>query len=195
MSINKYFAKVPSFLYLVVCAVFLFAQTSAVLAALITAKVVTDDPMNFEVIWSGNGLDDGESNDALVLPTLTNWQLGPDPITLAYEGGGDGWSGILTVQHIVAPHEGEGFGGNELFNISFDQMADTNSIIDKRAEHDDHADFYTLTYTYVPVDDNRIDLFTATLTGVHVVPLPAPILLFGSALLGFMGLGMKRSVR
>jgi hypothetical protein len=193
MNIQKCFTNISSFFHLSIFTAFLLAQNSTVLAATIPAKIVENNLLDFKVTWEGSGLDDGDSNDSLVAPALEYWQIGPtNPITLNYQGGGYGWQGFLTVQHTAAPHAGEGPGNAVLFNINFDQMSDTNSVLNESIAHGSHTDLYTFTYSY---DVGKTDRFSATLTGVHVVPIPAAIWLFGSALIGFIGLGKKRLTR
>ena len=188
MNIKRLFATTPFFKCLMAFAALLIAQHSSVFAGMIPVVVITDTATQLDVKWSGTKLlDDGQNNDSMALPTLTNWAVGPNPITLTYLGGGNGWTGTLTGQHIVAPHAGEGMGPVISFTISFDQLNNTIAAPpSKSGVHGNHKDVYTLTYTYNVAND----VFNAELKGAHV-PEPSSIILLGLGGIG-MAFGARR---
>ena len=188
MNINKPYAQTSSLFCSAVLAVLLCGSQNSASANVIPVTVVTDTALNLDVTWTGNGLlDDGQNNDSLAVPTLTNWAVGPNPITLTYLGGGNGWTGTLTAQHIVAPHLGEGLGNVVQFNISFDQLGTTNTTTSKETAHGGHKDVYTLTYTYNPTGDK----FFAELKGAHV-PEPTSFALLSVGAAGMIASRLRR---
>jgi hypothetical protein len=136
--------------------------------------VVEDNLTHFHVTWSGT-LDDG-SNNTLSSPVLTNWATGPNPILLTYVGGGDGWTGSVTGQHIMPPHPGDDPTGDIMtFNFDFSNTVSSTTNLFGSVSHPSigHSDYYTLTYTYT----TGTNAFTAELTGTHV-PEPASFAIF-----------------
>ncbi|MEI8211882.1 MAG: PEP-CTERM sorting domain-containing protein [Planctomycetota bacterium] len=187
MTIKKSFAKASTGLATMALTLLIFVQGSTLQGAAISNTVVTDDVEHLKVTWSGV-LTDGQNN-TLDLPTLVNWDVGPNPITLTYLGGGLGWSGPLTAQHISEPHPGvDGIpGGLQLFTFAFTNTSSGSYSSSGIQGHGPHYDVYTLNYEYT-VGTNA---FTAELTGAHV-PEPASFAIF---CLGTVGAVVRAKLR
>lgn len=167
----------------------LLGSQSSVVAGIVPDTVVLDQQLKLEVTWFGKGvLDDGNNNDSLAVPVLTNWAVGPNPITLTYQGGGDGWIGKVTGQHVVAPHPGEGMGQLVQFTIAFDQLSPTTTTTTKSVPHGTHTDVYTFSYTYTPATDT----ISVSLKAAHV-PEPTSFALLGVGALGLVGAKLRRN--
>lgn len=183
MNLQRYFVRTTALCLSLAVAVLGNGQHNSAMAGVIPATVVTDTQLNLEVTWAGvRLLDNGDDDDSLAVPATVNWTVGPNPLTLTYLGGGNGWTGTLTVVHAVNPHPGEPDGTQVTFNLAFDQIGITNSTTTKTVTHGSHNDIYTLTYAYTPLTDT----FSAKLTGAHV---PEPTTLT----LAFVGAGFMLS--
>lgn len=176
MLFSKRFSNSSSGLAILAFTLISLVQASTLLGAVIPSTVVEDSISHMHVTWSGT-LDDG-SNNTLVLPSpvLTNWAIAPSPILLTYVGGGNGWTGTVTGQHIVAPHVGDDPTGDIMtFNFGFSNMFSSSTTMSGSVSHPSipHSDYYTLSYTYTA----GTNAFTAELTGTHV-PEPASFAIF-----------------
>jgi hypothetical protein len=160
--------RTASFRGLAAAAVVLFGAHDFTLAASLPATVVYENISRFDVTWTGS-FPDGVNN-SLDTPALTFWSVGPSPITLTYQGGGAGWLGTITGQHIQNPHPSPeiALGDLETFNVSFPNASGTQTF-DSGWQYVVHAaiphwDRYRLTYSYVP----GLSTFSAQLQGIHV---------------------------
>jgi hypothetical protein len=177
MFFSKRFGIASSGLSTMAFTLMALAQAITLHGAVIPSTVVEDNLIHFHVTWSGI-LDDG-SNNTLVLPSpvLTNWAIGPDPILLTYVGGGNGWTGSVTGQHIMPPHPpGDDPTGDIMtFNFAFSNTVSSTTNLSGWVSHPSigHTDYYTLTYSYT----TGTNAFTAELTGTHV-PEPASFAIF-----------------
>jgi len=174
MFFSKRFGIASSGLATMAFTLMALAQAITLHGAVIPSTVVEDNLTHFHVTWSGT-LDDG-SNNTLSSPVLTNWVTGPNPILLTYVGGGNGWTGSVTGQHIVPPHPGDDPTGDIMtFNFAFSNTVSSTTNLFGSVSHPGigHRDDYTLTYTYT----TGTNAFTAELTGTHV-PEPASFAIF-----------------
>lgn len=191
MSIHRSTTRISSFCYSVASALFLVAQHSSSLAGTIPVTVIKDTALELDVKWSGAGIDDGSNNDSLAVPALSNWKVGPDPITLRYQDPDSNfnWHGPLTVQHTVGPH-GEGVGSTVTFEITFNPVT-SSSTESKFVAHGDHKDIYTLTYSWTAnIDNILLSNFTAELKGYHV-PEPSSVTLLCLGTLGMVAVQLR----
>ena len=159
--------RTASFRGMAAAAVFLFAAQDFTLATPVPVTVNYEDQYKFGVTWSGS-FPDGVNN-SLAIPALTYWAVGPNPIDLTYLGGGLGWSGSITGQHLVAVHAPPevALGDLKTFNVSFPNTGSTNFDSGWQSVFHDaipHWDSYRLTYSY----DSSLSSFTANLQGHHV---------------------------
>jgi hypothetical protein len=160
--------RTASFRGLAAAAVVLFGTHDFTIAASLPVKVVYENNYRFDVTWTGS-FPDGVDN-SLDTPELTFWSVGPSPITLTYQGGGDGWKFTITGQHIKNPHPSPEIAPGDLatFNTQFPNASGTRDLdVWQSVFHENipHWDFYRLTYTYSP---GPINEFSAELQGVHV---------------------------
>jgi len=174
MFFSKRFGIASSGLATMAFTLMALAQAITLHGAVIPSTVVEDNLIRFHVTWSGT-LDDG-SNNTLSSPVLTNWATGPNPILLTYVGGGDGWTGSVTGQHIMPPHPGDDPTGDIMtFNFDFSRSVSSTTNLFGEVSHPSigHTDYYTLSYMYT----TGTNAFTAELTGTHV-PEPASFAIF-----------------
>ncbi len=164
-------------------------QSERCYGGVISSLVVEDSKLRLEVFWVGIGrLDDGQNNDSMENPQLNNWSIPTNPIKLTYLGGGDGWTGFFDVFHSTAPHAGEGVGGTVRFNLAFGQINPTRVFARTMTGHGGHDNFYRFDYAYTPMQD----AFRAHLVGIHSVPEPTSLTIFGIGALGLVAGGIRR---
>lgn len=149
-------------------------------AALIET-VVTDTATELKITWvwteNGNEFDQPDPPN--------NWATGID-VSLAE---GDWTVSDKVIRHVTDPDTGESLAPSVGLSVTFaDAEAGIFTDVATTA-HGDHFDIWDLTVTLGAANTHLIEL-----TGEHVsnVPLPAAAWLFGSGLLGLVGMARRK---
>ena len=154
----------------------------------VNAAAVTPDPIKYEYTTKDLNHESTDKSVSNIGKSGSLKSLGPSNAWFV-EITNFGNRIFGTARHLTDLHGGEGLGQLFTFDFAEGDWGDKNASL----AHGGHVDIFSAGITFLTSPGDLSGGYRINVNGVHTTPLPAAVWLFGSGLMGLVGMKKKKA--